>query len=347
MSSMQANFRFLHTSAYIFTELIASRRRKVGSREPSSVFPAVAVEGGKEPSSVFPAVAVEGGKGGPAAEESTASSAISGFVAGAAVSTSKQLLLYPVDTVKTRLQVRQDGQPRNLFSGLYDGVLPPLIAGLPSGALFFAAKDGCSTAIENILGSEYADLTTVAAVGLAQFPYWGLRTPSELLKIRSQAGVSSGGVGGLEAAKSILGNEGVRGLYTGYSSNIAYAFPADVIKFLVYGAFKRSAKRAKCGVKLSTVEAAILGSGASVAAQAVTTPLDVVRTRVMTATAGDRADAYEDVLGALKTISREDGFAALWAGTTPRVARAVLSGAIQFGSYEFVKELFGVEPRKL
>lgn len=66
----------------------------------------------------------------------------------------------------------------------------------------------------------------------------------------------------------------------------------------VYGAFKRSAKRAKGGVKLSTVEAAILGSGASVAAQAVTTPLDVVRTRVMTATAGDRADAYEGNHGA-------------------------------------------------
>lgn len=39
-------------------------------------------------------------EGGRPAEESTTSSAISGFVAGAAVSTSKQLLLYPVDTVK-------------------------------------------------------------------------------------------------------------------------------------------------------------------------------------------------------------------------------------------------------
>lgn len=41
-------------------------------------------------------------EGGRPAEESTTSSAISGFVAGAAVSTSKQLLLYPVDTVKVR-----------------------------------------------------------------------------------------------------------------------------------------------------------------------------------------------------------------------------------------------------
>lgn len=49
----------------------------------------------------------------------------------------------------------------------------------------------------------------------------------------------------------------------------------------------------------------------------------------------------------LTTIAREEGPGALIAGITPRVARSILSGAVQFGSYEFVKGLFGVEPRKL
>ena len=53
-----------------------------------------------EPSKVSPGLPLEGMEGGRPAEESTTLSAISGFVAGAAVSTSKQLLLYPVDTVK-------------------------------------------------------------------------------------------------------------------------------------------------------------------------------------------------------------------------------------------------------
>lgn len=35
-----------------------------------------------------------------AAEETTSQSAVSGLVAGAAVSTAKQILLYPVDTIK-------------------------------------------------------------------------------------------------------------------------------------------------------------------------------------------------------------------------------------------------------
>lgn len=61
----------------------------------------------------------------------------------------------------------------------------------------------------------------------------------------------------------------------------------------MYGALKRSAKKAKGGAKLGTLEAAVLGSGASLAAQAVTTPLDVVRTRVMTASPDD--EEYEGV----------------------------------------------------
>ncbi len=68
----------------------------------------------------------------------------------------------------------------------------------------------------------------------------------------------------------------------------------------IYGALKRSAKKAKGGAKLGTIEAAVLGSGASVAAQAVTTPLDVVRTRVMTASA-DTEDSEGDSTPAAST----------------------------------------------
>lgn len=45
---------------------------------------------------------------------------------------------------------------------------------------------------------------------------------------------------------------------------------------------------------MGTIEAAVLGSGASMVAQAVTTPLDVVRTRVMVASGDDRRYEGED-----------------------------------------------------
>lgn len=72
---------------------------------------------------------------------------------------------------------------------------------------------------------------------IAKTPRSCCPTPPCLARLRicgrSQAGVSSTGEGGLAAAKAIVADEGVGGLYTGYTSNIAYAFPADAIKFLV------------------------------------------------------------------------------------------------------------------
>ena len=41
-----------------------------------------------------------------------------------------------------------------------------------------------------------------------------------------------------EYIRDVLEAEGVAGLFTGYSSNIAYSFPADAIKFLVYEALQ-------------------------------------------------------------------------------------------------------------
>jgi hypothetical protein len=50
--------------------------------------------------------------------------------------------------------------------------------------------------------------------------------------------VCGGGQAGLVeesagAVAAVVKEEGVGGLYTGFSSNVAYAFPADAIKFLV------------------------------------------------------------------------------------------------------------------
>jgi len=40
----------------------------------------------------------------------------------------------------------------------------------------------------------------------------------------------------------------------------------------------------------------------------------------------------------LRTIASEEGVAALYAGVTPKVVRALLSGAIQFSTYEATKD---------
>ncbi|CAM9210747.1 unnamed protein product, partial [Phaeothamnion confervicola] len=197
-----------------------------------------------------------------------------------------------------------------------------------------------------------ADVATVLAVGLGNVPYWAILTPSEVIKTRQQAGV--GDPRAVAAAADVLRREGPAGLYTGYQSNLAYAVPADGIKFLVYENLKRSTLAGAGGGQLALdPAAAVLGGGWDIlpflcrALQAVTTPLDVVRTRLMTQAARDPASEpppfkYDGIVDAVQTIVREEGPGAMFAGIAPRMARAVVSGAIQFASYEFTKGLFPV-----
>lgn len=99
------------------------------------------------------------------------------------------------------------------------------------------------------------------------------------------------------------------------------------------------------------MQAAVVGACASLVAQLLTTPLDVIRTRVMstrTSTAGDNGrnkldeEEKEGHVGKSKPVTlgqliQEEGWAGLTAGAGPRVVRAIGSGAIQFASYEITQ----------
>lgn len=160
-----------------------------------------------------------------------------------------------------------------------------------------------------------------------------------MLKTQQQAGL----VGGSAAAvKEAVAREGLAGLYRGFGSNVLYAFPTDAIKFVVYEALQRSFTQ-----KLNPLESSVCGSAASCVAQLCSTPLDVLRTRIMTTQedgqgeeGGEGEQDSASVLETARAIVEEEGIGKLFSGLAPRLARAVLSGAIQFGSYELTKGAF-------
>ena len=59
------------------------------------------------------------------------------FLGGAIVSISKIAILHPLDTVSVRLQTvnQAGGNLESLLDDLYNGIVPPLIYGIPSGML--------------------------------------------------------------------------------------------------------------------------------------------------------------------------------------------------------------------
>jgi len=301
-------------------------------------------------------------------QQQTLEESISGFVAGATLPITKTLVKYPLDTATVRLQMRDSNYSildlPTLLEGSYRGVLFPLLANIPAGAVFFAVKDACKESLRQSAMPRW--LSTSLAVGAAQLPYWLVRNPSEVVKTRQQAGLPGYGetVSSWQAIQQVRKDavqaaaattnrtDGVsptppplwEGFYVGYWENVLYAFPADVLKFVFYEQLSGGRKN------LPPAQGALAGAGATALAQLITTPLDVVRNRLM-AKPGDvvndrksDSDANEESSSKLNYVqmlgklAQEEGLAGLFAGATPRVGKAMLSGAIQFATYEETKQ---------
>jgi solute carrier family 25 S-adenosylmethionine transporter 26 len=278
---------------------------------------------------------------------------LSSLASGAASRASKELVLHPIDTVRARLQTRNapsssysvaagDGDD-DLYEGLYSGLAPALLAGVPAGAIFFAVKDTTKKYLKNRgYGKKTATILSIAA---ANVPYWLVRNPSEVLKTRQQ--VASGGSDNKGEEEDEAGSNNIldfvqgssrEELYRGYGSNIAYAYPADVIKFLTYETLVEALYD---GRRVEGLQAAVAGACAGLTAQVVTTPLDVVRTRVMLQQDGDGGEgASSPVLLNVRGLYEEEGPAGLFLGLKPRSLRALGSGAIQFATYEVTQNAF-------
>eukprot|EP00747_Dinoflagellata_sp_TGD_P163764 gnl/TRDRNA2_/TRDRNA2_182791_c0_seq1.p1 gnl/TRDRNA2_/TRDRNA2_182791_c0~~gnl/TRDRNA2_/TRDRNA2_182791_c0_seq1.p1 ORF type:complete len:322 (-),score=36.18 gnl/TRDRNA2_/TRDRNA2_182791_c0_seq1:196-1161(-) len=127
--------------------------------------------------------------------------------------------------------------------------------------------------------------------------------------------------------------EGIVGFWRGNTATVAQRFMMSGITFAVAGACKRKMEKfvvphawhpLACSLAASTF--------ASCISVVVTQPLDVVKTRLMTHPRGDRS--YEGIVGAFRTIVREEGFPGLQRGVGIAVAGAVPTIAVNFALYD-------------
>lgn len=85
------------------------------------------------------------------------------------------------------------------------------------------------------------------------------------------------------------------------------------------------------------------GSAASALSSAVTTPFDVVKTRIASGTLPPKSP----ILPSLVRIARQEGMRGLYAGVKSRIVLAALFGGIGFTSFETFKVLLRVEEPKV
>lgn len=138
-----------------------------------------------------------------------------------------------------------------------------------------------------------------------------------------------------DAVRLIIAKEGFGGMYAGYGSFLLRDLPFDALQFCVYEqlriGYKLAARR-----DLNDPENAMLGAVAGAVTGVFTTPLDVIKTRLMVQGAGNQYKGFSDCV---KTILREEGSSALWKGMGPRVLWIGIGGSIFFGVLEKTKQI--------
>lgn len=218
----------------------------------------------------------------------------------------------------------------------------------PAAATFWSVYEAAKHRLVPLTaGTNWAFLAYAGAAASADIAVCAVRNPFEVVKQQMQAGLHTNT---REAVRTILRVDGWRGLYAGYLSTVLREVPFDAIEFALYEHMKEAWRSSgdsgagapgatPGGIKKDLVlwQNALLGSIAGGTAAAVTTPLDVIKTRMMTQTKTQASDRYSGWGDAAKRILREEGGGALFSGIRPRVLWISIGGAIFIGSFEELK----------
>jgi hypothetical protein len=274
------------------------------------------------------------------------------WIAGAAAAFTVDLIVYPLDTIKTRLQsadykkVYRNGTNTAftpaMFRGVYQGVGSVIIATLPASGAFFSTYESVKAALhranpqrgdDNEGGLIPTPVLHATASAAAELVSCAILTPAEVIKQNAQM-VDTTRAGG----RTARGNATVAtlrrfrtqplGLWRGYAALAGRNLPFTALQFPLLERIRAGIQRRRdeTGARTHTllesgvVTAVSAGLGGSVAA-VVTTPVDVVKTRLMLSAVEGGAEGEEVGAGtARESVRRAKEALVDAAGKTVEVA---------------------------
>ncbi|KAI8884465.1 mitochondrial carrier [Backusella circina FSU 941] len=259
------------------------------------------------------------------------------LVAGACAGTAVDTALFPLDTIKTRLQSQQGFLASGGFRGIYSGLLSAVIGSAPGASLFFVTYEATKRLMSATLDNgQYVPLVHMVAASCGETVACTVRVPTEVIKQRMQTKQFTKTSA---AVSHVLRTEGILGMYRGFLSTVAREIPFTCIQFPLYEYFKRTYATMK-GRRTEPYEAALMGSFAGGIAAAITTPLDVCKTRIMLSNKNQTTKHYDGIISTMKRITAEEGTRVLFSGLGPRVMWISIGGSIFLGVYEKALKTF-------
>ncbi|KAK4962908.1 S-adenosylmethionine transporter [Elasticomyces elasticus] len=266
------------------------------------------------------------------------------LIAGGLAGTTVDVSLFPLDTLKTRLQSANGFRAAGGFKGVYNGIGSAVVGSAPGAALFFVTYEGVKAQLAAGGGKEAGPGAHMLAASLGEIAACAVRVPTEVVKQRAQAGQYPSSMKALTSILSQRATHGTRHvwreLYRGWSITVMREVPFTVIQFPLWEGMKAwSLRRRKQQNPLSTglttgaAESAIYGSISGAVAAGLTTPLDVLKTRLML------AKERESVMSITTRVWRDEGGRAFFSGLGPRTMWISIGGAVFLGSYQWASNL--------
>jgi len=252
---------------------------------------------------------------------------LAGGFAGFAVDAT----LFPLDTIKTRLQSSQGFAKAGGFRGIYSGLGTAVLGSAPAAAFFFLTYENTKKFIKKMQPNAWHPIVHMTGAAAGEVMACIIRVPIEVVKQRQQAGVHKSS---LNIIRQILSTEGPIGMYRGYITTVFREIPFAFIQFPLWEMLKKKWSD-KNGLPLSPWQSAVCGAVSGGIAAAATTPLDVAKTRIMLASPTS-PEAKGNVISVLRTVHSTRGISGLFAGLTPRVLWISVGGAVFLGVYDAV-----------
>lgn len=265
------------------------------------------------------------------------------FASGAIAGVSEILVMYPLDVVKTRMQLQVKGSGEQYssmvdclqkivrnegFSRLYRGISAPILMEAPKRAVKFAANDEWGKFYRNAFGmpkmTQSLSILTGATAGATES---FVVVPFELVKIRLQD-KSSKYTGMADVVKTIVRQEGPLALYNGLEATLWRHITWNSGYFGVIFQVRQLLPKAS-DKKGQMINDLIAGSIGGTAGTVLNTPFDVVKSRIQNTTrVAGVIPKYNWTIPSVFTVFREEGFAALYKGFMPKVLRLGPGGGI-------------------
>lgn len=282
-------------------------------------------------------------------------------LAGGLAGIAEILCTYPLEYAKSQQQLAQRGHSlasvikttvtTNGTVGLYRGMSPFLCFAAPKVGVRFTTFDFLCGKITDDMEHEQLGAAETALVGGATGVVESLAVGviTNTLSVRMLADSNSvnprftGGL--LHTVRTIVAEEGIRGIYRGVAPTVAKMATNQALRFTVFGWAQRTSE-VRAGRKLNALESLAAGSVAGAVSVFATAPIDTVKTRMQGAASvarGQKAPSAFEVAGDI--LRREGGLRVMYRGIAPRLIRVSAEAALQFTFFSCISDFLDTHVR--